>query len=74
MEHRPEASGLMPRSNRSTGIFFACPGQLTRSETRVGSKPTVKGEDFTTEPFFHADPLFRIARRSVILRQVGSVI
>ena len=34
------------------------------------AQATIKREDFTTEPFFHADPLFRISRISIARRSV----
>jgi hypothetical protein len=63
MEHRPDtAAGSVAPAG--------CSKWNVKEETRDGSKTTVKREDFTTEPFFHADPLFRMSRISTARRSV----
>ena len=65
MEHRPDtAVGSVAPAG--------CSKWNVKEETRDGSKTTIKREDFTAEPFFHADPLFRMSECH--LRQAGSVI
>ena len=73
MENRPDtAAGSVAPAG--------CSKWNEREKTRDGSETTIERENFTTEPFvFHEDPQFRMsristARRSVILRQFGSVI
>ena len=41
-----------------------------RDRVAIRGKATIKREDLTTEPFFHADPLFRMSRISTARRSV----
>jgi hypothetical protein len=67
------------RSDTAAGGRLLQRAVLSGTEaTRDGNKTTINREDFTTEPLFHADPLFRMSRistaRRVSFAQVGRVI